>query len=195
MEILVIDLETAAHNPNKSDLRDLDNSLIIEVGIVKANLETGKIVPVFDHVCREDRACSEQAWIFQNSSLSWDQIVSSNHFSEYKQEIQELFNEYYTTSWWQEYDFKRLEHHSRGLKIEKRFWDPVIALAPFLKLPPIRPTGYKRPKVEEAYRYFNKGKSLDHPHRALEDATIEAEIIIRAVQQWPELLEEWQKHT
>ncbi len=58
MDILVVDLETAAHDPNKSDLRDLNNSLIIEVGIVLANLETGKIEPVFNQVCREDRACS-----------------------------------------------------------------------------------------------------------------------------------------
>jgi hypothetical protein len=46
MEILVVDLETAAHDPNKSDLRDLNNSLIIEISIVLANLETGKIEPV-----------------------------------------------------------------------------------------------------------------------------------------------------
>ena len=195
VEIIVVDLETAAHDPSKSDLRDLDNSLIIEVGIVKANLETGTIEPVFNEVCREDKTCSEKSWIFQNSSLTVEQIVSSNHFNEYKQEIQELFNEYYATSWWQEFDFKRLEHSSRGLSIVNRFWDPVIALKPYLKLPPIRPTGYKRPKVEEAYMYFNEGKSLDHPHRALDDATIEAEIIIQAVQQWPELLEEWQKYT
>ena len=58
MDILVVDLETAAHDPNKSDLRDLNNSLIIEIGIVLANLETGIIEPVFNHVCREDRACA-----------------------------------------------------------------------------------------------------------------------------------------
>ena len=193
MEILVVDLETAAHDPNKSDLRDLNNSLIIEIGIVLANLETGKIEPVFNHVCREDRACSRDAWIFRNSSLTADQVTSSNHFNEYKQEIQDLFNQYHATSWWQHYDFRRLEHHTRGLKIENRFWDPVKALAPFLMLPPIRKTGYKRPKVEEAYRYF-MGKRLSHPHRALDDAMVEAEIIIKAVKKWPELLDDWHKH-
>jgi DNA polymerase III epsilon subunit-like protein len=193
MEILVVDLETAAHDPNKSDLRDLKNSLIIEISIVLTNLETGKIEPVFNHVCREDRACSKDAWIFQNSSLTPEQVHGSSHFNEYKQEIQDLFNQYHATSWWQDYDFRRLEHHSRGLTIEKRFWDPVKALAPFLMLPPIRKTGYKRPKVEEAYKYF-MGKRLDHPHRALDDARVEAEIIIKAVKKWPELLEDWQKH-
>ena len=194
MEILVVDLETAAHDPTKGDLRNLDNSLIIEIGIVRANLETGKIVPVFNQICREDKTCSGDSWIFRNSTLTSEQIAGSNHFDEYKQEIQDLFNQYHATSWWHEFDFKRLEHHSRGLSIEKRFWDPVKTLAPFLKLPPIRKTGYKRPKVKEAYRYF-MGKRLDHPHRALDDAIVEAEIIIKAVKKWPELLEDWQKYT
>lgn len=194
MEILVVDLETAAHDLDKDDMRDLNNSLIIEVGIVLANLETGKIVPVFDQVCREDRACSRDAWIFRNSSLTPELVTGSTHFNEYKQEIQGLFDRYHATSWWQDYDFKRMEHHSRGLSIEKRFWDPVKALAPFLKLLPIRKTGYKRPKVKEAYRYF-MGKRLEHPHRALDDAWVEAEIIVKAVKKWPELLDDWQSYT
>ena len=38
------------------------------------------------------------------------------------------------------------------------------------------------------------GEKLDHPHRALDDARVEAEIIVKAVKKWPELLDDWQKH-
>ena len=193
MKILVVDLETTAHNPMIDDKRDLENSIISEIGVVRLDLETGRIEPVFDSICREDKVCSVQSWIFDNSSLTYEDVLSAEHFQVYKDELQELFDKYHATSWWQEYDFSRLEHPSRGIRIQKIFWDPALALRTYLKI--IFPDGtYKRPKVSEAYQYFNPDRVLDHPHRALKDAEIEARLIFSAVQKWPELKHNWQDY-
>jgi len=194
MKILVVDLETTSHDPMIDDMYNLENSLVSEIGIVRLDLETGKIKPVFDSICREDKTCSMQSWIFSNSSLTYEDVLSAEHFRVYKDELQELFDQYYATSWWHEYDFSRLEHPSRGIRIQYKFWDPTIALRPYLQIPFPDGTGYKSPKVEEAYSYFNLGRTLDHPHRALKDAEIEAQIIFSAVQKWSELKNNWKDY-
>ena len=55
MKILVVDLETTSHDPTIDDMYNLENSIISEIGIVRLDLETGKIEPVFDSICREDQ--------------------------------------------------------------------------------------------------------------------------------------------
>jgi len=194
MKILVVDLETTSLDPTIDDIWNLENSIISEIGIVKLDLETGKIEPVFDSVCREDKTCSAQSWIFGNSSFTHEDVLSADHFQMFKDELQEIFDQDYATSWWHEYDFNRLEHPSRGIRIQYKFWDPAITLIPYLKIPFPNGTGLKRPKVDEAYRYFNPGRILDHPHRALKDAQIEAQMIFLAVQKWPELKNNWEHY-
>jgi DNA polymerase III epsilon subunit-like protein len=194
MKILVVDLETTSHDPMIDDMRNLENSIISEIGVVRLDLETGKIEPVFDSICREDKTCSAQSWIFGNSSLTHEDVLSAEHLQAYKDELQELFDHYHATSWWHEYDFSRLEHPSRGIRIQHKFWDPALALRTYLKIPFPDGTDYKRPGVSEAYQYFNPGRTLDHPHRALKDAEIEARIIFSAVQKWPELKNNWQHY-
>ena len=190
----MVDLETTSHDPTINDLRNLENSIISEIGIVRLDLETGKIEPVFNSVCRENKTCSAQSWIFSNSSLTYKDVISAEHFQVYKDKLQELFDQYYATSWWHEYDFSRLEHPSRGIRIQYKFWDPTIALRSYLQIPFPDGTGYKSPKVDEAYQYFNPGRTLDHPHRALKDAEIEAQIIFSAVQKWSELKNNWKDY-
>lgn len=194
MKILVLDLETASHDTSIDALRNLENSIITEIGIVQLNLLTGEIDPVFNQVCRENKTCSPDSWVFKNSSLSPEEVEASKHIEDYGEELQRLFDEQFVTSWWHDYDFRRLEHQSRGFTIHNKFWDPALTLVPYMKIPFPNGTGLKRPSVSEAYRYFNPGKSLTHPHRALKDATIEAQIIFQAVQKWPELLKEWERY-
>jgi len=194
MKILVVDLETTSHNPTIKDIWNLENSIISEIGIVRLDLETGKVEPVFDSVCREDKTCSAQSWIFGNSSLTYEDVLSAEHFQVLKDELQELFDHYYATSWWHEFDFNRLEYPSRGIRIQYKFWDPAITLIPYLKIQFTDRTDYKRPGVGEAYRYFHPGRILEHPHRALKDAQIEAQIIFSAVQKWPELKNNWEHY-
>lgn len=191
MKILVVDLETTSHDPTIDDMRNLENSIISEIGIVRLDLKTGKTEPVFDSVCREEKTCSAQSWIFENSSLTYEDVLSADHFQVFKDELQEIFDQDYATSWWQEYDFNRLEHPSRGISIQYKFWDPAITLRNYLKIPFPDGTGFKRPKVDEAYRYFHPNGMSDHSHRALHDAQIEAQIIFSAVQKWPELKNNW----
>lgn len=134
MKILVVDLETTSHDPTIDDMRNLENSIISEIGIVRLDLETGKTEPVFDSVCREEKTCSAQSWIFENSSLTYEDVLSADHFQVFKDELQEIFDQDYATSWWQEYDFNRLEHPSRGISIQYKFWDPAITLRTYLKI-------------------------------------------------------------
>ncbi|MCW4051475.1 MAG: hypothetical protein NWE89_17270 [Candidatus Bathyarchaeota archaeon] len=194
MEILVVDIETAAHDPRLDDLRILDNSVITEIGVVKLDLESGRVEQLFNEVCSENKVCSPESWIFRNSSLTHDEVSSAPHLNEFKAKLQSLFDKYPTTSWWHEFDLKRLEHPSRGIKIPRKFWDPPFTLKSFLKIPFPDGTSIKRPKVTEAFRFFYPGQNLDHPHRAILDAEVEADIIYQATQRWPELRLDWQNY-
>ena len=58
-EILVLDIETTGLQSDKD--------LILELGMVKLNLETGEITTLFDAVFKDARltARHREAWIFQ----------------------------------------------------------------------------------------------------------------------------------
>lgn len=190
-EILVIDTETGIFNP-VIDNRDLDNCTICEIGIVNLNLDTGAVDTLFNKTCREDKVCSPSSWIFQNSSLTHEDVTNSNHLNNFHDEIQKIFNMKPVTSYNQGFDFRILEHPSRNFVIPLKFWDPMLVLTDYLKIP--SPSGgfrYKWPTLQEALEYFNLDEKIDQKHRAIYDARKEAELIFQAVKKWPVLINKW----
>jgi DNA polymerase III epsilon subunit-like protein len=185
MEILVLDIECGNIDP-KIAFR-VSNDVICELGIVKLDLETGSTEVVLDETCKESQMCHPDSWIFQNSSLTHKEVMNSNNLHSIRPTIQEYFNQYPVTAWNQNYDFPRLEHPSRGLKIPVKFWDPMIELTDYIKIPKAGGYGYKWPKLPEAYEFLF-GEILPHRHRAADDAMDAAKILFKAVKKWPSLL-------
>jgi hypothetical protein len=185
VSIAVVDIETASINPYIKF--KVENDIICEIGIVELNLDSGKITELFDQRCQEDKCFSPKSWIFKHSNLKYSEVVNSNYLGDFKDEIQSIFNDYPVTAWNQSYDFRRLEHPSRGLKIENKFWDPMIMLTNLIKIPHPRRNGYKYPSVPEGWKYFNPDTKFVHKHRAIEDAKDEARILYQAITKWPEL--------
>ena len=77
-DILVVDIEHGNFDPDVNRFHS-DNCTICEIGIVNLNLDTGIIDIVFNKTCRENKLCSPLSWVFQNSSLTYDEVTKSNH--------------------------------------------------------------------------------------------------------------------
>jgi len=183
LDIAVVDIETASINPEIKF--NVENDVICEIGIVKLNLDSGKITNLFDQICHEGKCCSSKSWIFKNTSLTHSEMTNSSHLDDFKKEIQSIFDQYNVTAWNQEYDFQRLEHPSRGFIIPNKYWDPMIVLTDLIKIPHPSGRGYKWPSVPEGWKYFNPNKRFVHQHRAIQDARDESTIIYQAVTKWP----------
>lgn len=192
MDILVVDIENG-NIDSKRDPWHIENCVICEIGIAQLDLDTGRIKPIFCQICREDNHPDPNSWVFQETSLTCEEVSESNHFNEFKDELQKLFDELPVTSWGHDFDLARLEHPSRGLVIPTKFWDPKTTLTDFLEIPSSYGYGYKWPKVTEAYEYFYS-KKMRQTHRAVDDALVEAEIIIKAIEKWPELKDSWEDY-
>jgi len=193
-DILVVDIEHGNFNPEVNRYHS-DNCSICEIGIVNLNFDTGVVDIVFNQTCREDKLGSPLSWVFKNTSLTYDEVTKSDNLRNFHEEIQEIFNTKPVTSWNQKFDFKTiLEHPSRNFEIPLKFWDPMKVLTHYLKIPSSSGFGYKWPKLQEAFKYFNPGERLEQKHRAIDDAKIAAEIIFQAVKKWPELMNKWTDH-
>ncbi len=170
-QIAVIDIETSGFQNQ--------GGLIVEIGIVGLDLETGNITNEFDAIVKENAFSERHAknpfgWVFQNSDLNYEDVASANSLSSYLPEIQTILNKYPlgATAFNKQFDFGFLK--SRGLKIKEL---PCIMLTAtdVVNLPPN--PGYntpKWPKVEEAWEYFFPNTEYVEAHRALDDARHEA---------------------
>lgn len=173
-EIAIVDIETSGFQNQ--------GGLIVEIGIVGLNLDTGKVTDEFDAVVKEPdfgerHAKAPYGWIFKNSDLEYKDVLLANDLTQMLSKIQSIFDKFSlgATAFNKQFDFGFLK--SRELKIREL---PCIMLsaAPVVDLPPN--PGFseaKWPKVEEAWKYFFPNIVYKEAHRALDDARHEALIV------------------
>jgi DNA polymerase III epsilon subunit-like protein len=165
--IIVLDLETTGLN--------YEYNMICEIGICFLNLKSGEIDPIFNIICKERDAFDRHAWIFYNSSLKAIDVSNGPYLEEFRTELQEILNlGYPVTAYNQDFDFTFLSY--RNFNIPNRFWDAMLKLTNIMKLYHSY-YGYKFPSVQEAWYYFFPDEKKIEPHRALDDAMMEARII------------------
>lgn len=163
-EILVVDIETTGFLQ--------EQGLIVEIGIVKLNLNTGKRKLIYDTVVKEQgfKPFHKNAWIFHNSDLSYKDITDAKPLDAFT--LQQIFDKYPATAYNKRFDFDFLM--SRGLVIEELDC-PMKICTPICKLPGYY--GYKWPKVQEAYDHFFENNDYIEKHRAGDDAFHESQIV------------------
>ena len=170
-EIAIVDIETSGFQKQ--------GGLIVEIGIVGLNLETGNITNEFESIVKENGFSERHTkhpfgWVFQNSNLNYKDVLLANDFSIIIPEIQSILNKYSlgATAFNKKFDFGFLK--SRGLRI-KELPCIMVSAAPVVDLPP-NPgfSDAKWPKVEEAWDYFFPNIAYEEAHRALDDARHEA---------------------
>ena len=171
--IAIVDIETTALKP--------DNGFIIEIGIVELNLETGAIKILFDSLIKEPNFDEESrySWIFSNSDLKFDDVLTAPNLIELKQDIQKILNEYHLTAYNKAFDFEFLT--GKGFSIKKEVADIMETAKNACKI--IKPNGeLKNPKFQEAWNYFFPNKIYIEKHRALDDAFHEALVLFEMYQ-------------
>ncbi|WP_234110186.1 exonuclease domain-containing protein [Chryseobacterium sp. R2A-55] len=169
-KILIIDIETTGFS--------YSSGKIVEIGIVELDLATGEKQILFDQVCREEEVTSEEienSWIVQNSTLTSDQILSSQFLHVLAPEIQSILNKYEAgaTAFNNTFDFGFME--SRGFVFPKKLPCPMKLSTDVCKIP--GKYGFKWPKVEEAHRHFFGDTGYVELHRGADDAFHEADIV------------------
>jgi len=161
--------------------------LIVEIGIVSLDIDTGEVLPVFSSVVKEEgfserHLAEPYGWIFQNSDLTYDEVINSPNLEDLLPQIQEICDsfEYGLTAFNKKFDFTYLK--DRGLSF-KELSCIMLRATPIVNLPPN--FGYTEPKwptVEEAWAYFFPDRPYEEKHRALDDALHEAEIAYQIIQ-------------
>lgn len=169
--ILVVDIETTDTNPHVGK--------ILEIGIVSLDLETGKIIELFDQVLREDglTAKHRDSWIFSNSDMTIEEIRNAPPASEVLPQVQAIFDMYPlgVTAFNRNFDVGFLK--SRGINCGRDLQDPMLIATNLCKLPSPRGRGWKWPKAQEAYDYFFPDNQYVEAHRGCDDAKHEAEMV------------------
>ncbi|MDV7696272.1 3'-5' exonuclease [Chryseobacterium soli] len=171
-KILIIDIETTGFLQQ--------NGKIVEIGIVELDLSNGNKKIIFDQVTHEKGITREEvdkSWIVKNSTLDVETIRTSKSLDALKPEIQSIIHSYNhgTTAYNNAFDFGFMEH--RGFIFPKKLACPMKLSTGICKIPSVRGSGYKWPKVEEAYEYFFGKTDYIEAHRGADDALHEADIV------------------
>jgi DNA polymerase-3 subunit epsilon len=163
-EIVVVDIETTGFLQQQG--------LIVEIGMVKLDLNSGRRTIIYDELVREDGfdETHQNAWIFQNSDLCFRDVLKANPL-DYNR-LQELFDQYPATAYNKRFDFDFLS--DRGIRINELDC-PMKLSTPLCKLPGYY--GYKWPTVQEAYDFFFENNGYVERHRAGDDALHESAIV------------------
>lgn len=173
MEILVVDIETTGF--------DSKNDLIVEIGIALVNTDTKEINLIFNNPIKEpefDYETHKNSWIFENTDLTPEDVMSSKSIEEHFNEIQGLFDKYKMTAFNKTFDIRFLTRC--GFKMD----DVDCLMRSATKYSRyVKPDGKRKiPSVEEIYRQFFLNENYIEKHRAGEDALDEAKILLKLVE-------------
>jgi len=165
----VVDIETTHTNSTEGT--------IVEVGICCVDLENKKFIKLLDTIVREPNFKNYNAWIFDNSSLTIEDVLNAPEWVEIQPKIIEIFKRFPVTAYRKLFDFTWLKH--RGVYTVKELPDPMLESTNILKLSQLNPElgEYKWPKVEECWQYYFPNIPYRERHRAYDDCIHEAAII------------------
>lgn len=158
---------------------------IVEIGIVSLDTQSGEIARLWSEVCHERPITLEEvqkSWIVANSTLTEDDIRYSKQLSEQSGDIQDILDTFEdgVTAYNNAFDFGFMEN--RGFEIKKKLPCPMKLLTDRMKLPAVNGrSGYKWPKVEEAFPFFFPEIDYKEEHRAGADAWDEALIVFEMI--------------
>ncbi len=172
-ELLILDIETTGLSAI--------NDFILELGIVKLNLETGEITELFDNVFKDPKLTAKhrRSWIFENGFMDISEIRNAKPLSTYVDEIQEILTPFKgrITAWNRSFDSKFLE--ANGFDLGEEIECPMKVSTKFFKIKGSR--GYKWPKAQEAWDILFPHVKKIEQHRGLDDSKMEAAIIFELV--------------
>lgn len=174
-EILILDIETTGFLKQGGS--------IVEIGIVSLNLNNGEILEIYNSTVREDRLNAKHrehpmGWIFNNSSLTVEDVRNAPTEHEVFPEVQEIIDSYPygVTAYNNVFDFGFME--DRGFKFPRKLLCPMKLSTPICKIPKGFNRGnYKWPSVEEAFKFFFPESNYIEEHRGADDAKHEAMIV------------------
>ena len=173
-EILVLDIETTGLST--------ENDFILELGIVKLNIETGEITELFDQVFKDPKLTAKhrKSWIFQNGFMHIDEVRKAKPLAQYAYKIQEILNPYRgrITAWNRSFDHSFLTFN--GFDLGKDLPCPMKTSTHYFKIKGSR--GFKWPKAQEAWDILFPNTHKIEAHRGLDDSIMEAKIIYELVQ-------------
>lgn len=171
--IAIVDLETTGFLQQKG--------LIVEIGIASLNLNTGDIKKEFNSIVQEPgfgevHTKDPYGWIFNNSTLRYEDVLQAPSLKDLFSTIQDVFARFdgvtaYNTS----FDMPFLRSRSFTFK---QLPCPMIAATPVVNLPPVGKSNEpKWPTVQETWDFLFGSTGYVESHRALDDALHEAKIV------------------
>ena len=174
MKILVVDIETTGFNQ--------ETDAIVEIGMAIVDTDTSEVKLVFDHVIKDPKFelwKHKDAWIFQNTTLTSDEVVKAEPLETYFDEIQSYFDKYLMTAFNKVFDLRFLRHAGFVIKDTKcimhtstEYFNETFG------------NGNKKwPSVEKIYNQFfmENGEVYIEDHRAGADTLDEAKILLHLV--------------
>lgn len=169
--MIVVDIETTGFNPMKDS--------IVEIGIVKLDLDTGEREIIYDEIIKEQGITIEQkdSWIFKNTELKFEDVINGKPIAEEREKLQEIFDKYPATAYNKRFDFDFLK--ARNFKI-KELPCPMLISTNICKID--NGGRYKWPKFQEAWDHIIN-KEYKEIHRGADDALHEAELVYELYKQ------------
>lgn len=172
--IAIVDLETTGFLNQKG--------LIVEIGIASLNLNNGVITKEFDSLVKEPgfnaaHKTHPYGWIFNNSTLSFEEVEEAPAMKSLFEEIQGVIKKFPAgiTAYNAAFDLPFLRSRSFTFKALPC---PMIAATPVVNLPPTgKRNEPKWPKVQETWNFLFGNTGYVETHRAIDDAVHEAEIV------------------
>ena len=168
MKINVVDIETTGFSPERD--------YIVEIGIIILDTDTGYMQIAFSQIIHEPGFGPEHqsAWVFSNSSLTYENVLRTQLISFFRDEIQSILSARPSTAFNSDFDFRFLEN--RGFSIPEKTPCIMKSCTPIVRLPGNFGRN-KWPKVEEAWHFFFPDDDYTEQHRAADDALHEARIL------------------
>jgi ATP-dependent DNA helicase DinG len=158
----VVDIETTGHSPHTGDQ-------IIEIGIVI--VENKKIIKEYSTYIKPNKPIPP--FITNLTGITDEDVKNAPEFSDIAMEIVELCKDAYFVAHHVQFDLGFINETFIHIGLEP-INEKIIDTVELARILTPKATGFKLSQLAEYYQIFHK-----HPHRALSDAFVTAELLIK----------------